>query len=202
VAAGVQIARNRVVATGAAGVRAFAGGRGILSLYRTGQAFDCSRGTGNSHTLIFAPELWPDLARDWYAAYARHFWQDQGWAAGFREYPRDAGKPATFFEIDAGPIIRGFSPAANAFGLAACCSGARGWFGAAGGPPSHAGIYHLPATLPLRGLTTGTLTMPSARRVRRPYRSAILFNNIQRPTSKGLPQKIGTKFRWALVVGC
>jgi hypothetical protein len=87
--------------------------------YRTGQAFECSRGTGNSHTLIFAPELWPDLARDWYAAYEKHFWQDQGWAAGFREYPRDAGKPETFFEIDAGPIICGFSPAANAFGLAA-----------------------------------------------------------------------------------
>ncbi|MFZ4397316.1 MAG: DUF6688 family protein [Kiritimatiellia bacterium] len=87
--------------------------------YRTGQVFECSRGTGNSHTLIFAPELWPDLARDWYTAYEKQFWQDKGWATGFREYPRDAGKPETFFEIDAGPIIRGFSPAANAFGLAA-----------------------------------------------------------------------------------
>lgn len=87
--------------------------------YRTGAAFDCSRGTGNSHTLIFAPELWPDLARDWYAAYEKHFWQDRGWAAGFREYPLDAGKPETFFEVDAGPVICGFSPAANAFGLAA-----------------------------------------------------------------------------------
>lgn len=87
--------------------------------WRDGRGFDCSRGTGNSHTLLFAPELWPDLARDWYAAYDRAFWQDRGWAAGFREYPRDAGKPETFFEIDAGPVIAGFSPAANAFGLAA-----------------------------------------------------------------------------------
>jgi hypothetical protein len=87
--------------------------------WRTGEAFDCSRGVGNSHTLIFAPELWPDLAAGWYAAYARHFWQERWWAAGFREYPRDAGKPENFFEIDAGPVIAGFSPAANAFGLAA-----------------------------------------------------------------------------------
>ena len=86
---------------------------------RTGAAYDSSRGTGNSHTLIFAPELWPDLAHTWYAAYEKHFWQDPGWAAGFREYPRVAGKPETFFEIDAGPVIRGFGPAANAFGLAA-----------------------------------------------------------------------------------
>ena len=87
--------------------------------FRTGAAYACSRGTGNSHTLNFAPELWPDLARTWYAAYDKYFWQDNGWVAGFREYPRAEKQPETFFEIDAGPVVCGLSAAANAFGLAA-----------------------------------------------------------------------------------
>ena len=86
----------------------------------TGAPLDCSRGTGNSHTLIFSPELWPDLAQTWYAAYEKYFWQDNGWVAGFREYPRAEWRhPEAFFDVDAGPVICGLSPAANAFGLAA-----------------------------------------------------------------------------------
>jgi len=91
----------------------------------TGRLFGPSRGVGNSYTLIFAPELWPDRALDWYERYEKHFWQTRWWAAGFREYPGDiedefAGymSSRTFYDVDAGPIIAGFSPAANAFGLA------------------------------------------------------------------------------------
>jgi hypothetical protein len=94
--------------------------------YKTGEHMGPSRGIGNSYVLIFAPELWPDIAKEWYAAYEKDFWQRRWWAAGFREYPREvepefAGyvEMNKYFEVDAGPIIGGFSPAANAFGLAA-----------------------------------------------------------------------------------
>ncbi len=85
-----------------------------------------SRGTGNSYVLIFAPELWPGTASGWYERYEQHFWQKTWWAEGWREYPRTIdpefdpymdGRLA--YDVDAGPIIAGFSPAANAFGFAA-----------------------------------------------------------------------------------
>ncbi|MFO7870174.1 MAG: hypothetical protein R6V03_01935 [Kiritimatiellia bacterium] len=92
----------------------------------TGRILGPSRGVGNSYTLIFAPELWPERAREWYARYEEHFWQDTWWASGFREYPRDMEPEFAdyigvrlYYDVDAGPIIGGFSPAANAFGLAA-----------------------------------------------------------------------------------
>jgi len=93
---------------------------------RTGRLYGPSRGVGNSYVCIFAPELWPERARDWYKRYEQHFWQDKGWAAGFREYPRELEpefahymRGRLFYDVDAGPIIAGFSPAANAFGVAA-----------------------------------------------------------------------------------
>ena len=91
----------------------------------TGRLFGPSRGVGNSYILIFAPELWPARALEWYKRYEEHFWQTKWWAAGFREYPKEleaefahymSGR--TLYDVDAGPIIAGFSPAANAFGLA------------------------------------------------------------------------------------
>jgi hypothetical protein len=78
-----------------------------------------SRGVGNSWISIFAPDLWPAQSKEWYAKYENSFWQDQGWAAGFREFAKDDRVPDWFFEIDAGPILDGFGTAANAFGLAA-----------------------------------------------------------------------------------
>lgn len=78
-----------------------------------------SRGIGNSYVLIFAPELWPDVAREWYELYERYFWQDFWWASGWREFPGDLPNFEWGFDVDAGPIIAGFSPAANAFGVAA-----------------------------------------------------------------------------------
>jgi len=113
-------------------VRAFEGKmldrRGLIPYLvhaETGQHFDTSRGVGNSYILIFAPELWPARAREWYRRYEAHFWQKKWWAAGFREYPRELEPEVdgctnthTWYDVDAGPIIAGFSPAANAFGLA------------------------------------------------------------------------------------
>lgn len=78
-----------------------------------------ARGTGNSWVGVFAPRLWPATARRWHDAYTAQFWQERWLAAGFREYPRDMPEYDWGFDIDSGPLIAGFSPAANAFGVAA-----------------------------------------------------------------------------------
>lgn len=99
-----------------------------LPLYPTttpGKSEGPSRGIGNSYVLIFAPELWPEIARQWYALYEKHFWQDLWWASGWREFPKDMPHLDWGFDVDAGPIIGGFSPAANAYGLAAARANGR-----------------------------------------------------------------------------
>ncbi|MEZ4223336.1 MAG: hypothetical protein R3B13_20490 [Polyangiaceae bacterium] len=77
-----------------------------------------ARGIGMSWSLIFAPDLWPERSREWYATYEHHFWQDRTWAAGWREFRRGTW-PEWTFEVDAGPVADGFGTAANAFGIAA-----------------------------------------------------------------------------------
>ena len=78
-----------------------------------------ARGVGNSWILVFAPELWPDRAREWYSRYESSFWEERGWASGFREWARDEGEPEWGFEIDAGFVFDGLGTAASAFGIAA-----------------------------------------------------------------------------------
>jgi hypothetical protein len=87
---------------------------------KTGQAKDSARGAGMSFMLIWARELWPQTAREWYAEYEEHFWQRGRWFAGFREYPKgiDAGR-FVFDDVDAGPVIDGYGVAACAFGIGA-----------------------------------------------------------------------------------
>ncbi len=107
-------------------VRAFEGsrtdGRGLV-FYRwslaDGRPEQPSRGIGNSWTLPFALDLWPDRARAWYAAYEDAFWQDRGWASGFREFARGTPGSEWLFEVDAGPVLDGFGTSASAFGIAA-----------------------------------------------------------------------------------
>ncbi len=84
-----------------------------------------SRGIGNSYFLIFAQDLYPERTRAWYSDYEEHFWQEKWWAAGFREFPRGLPDQEWGFDVDAGPIIAGFSPAANAFGYAAAVANGR-----------------------------------------------------------------------------
>ncbi len=87
---------------------------------RTGRAKDSARGVGLSFMLIWAPELWPDVARDWYAKYERQFWQQGQWLAGFREYPKDIDVGwLAFDDVDAGPVVGGYGAAACAFGVGA-----------------------------------------------------------------------------------
>jgi hypothetical protein len=85
---------------------------------RTGRARDSARGVGLSFMLIWAPELWPDTARHWYAKYEQHFWQQGRWLAGFREYPKDVDIGwLVFNDVDAGPVVGGYGAAACAFGI-------------------------------------------------------------------------------------
>lgn len=77
------------------------------------------RGIGNSWVGLFAPELWPEDAERWYATHEAEFWQDQGWAIGFREWPKGSMHPEWGFEIDAGPVLDGFGTSASAFGVGA-----------------------------------------------------------------------------------
>lgn len=91
---------------------------------KTGKSLSTARGVGLSFMLIWASELWPDTANDWYNKYDKYFWQKNNWFAGFREFPR--GNRQNYFsnqlffsEIDAGPVIAGFGVAASAFGIGA-----------------------------------------------------------------------------------
>ena len=106
--------------------RAFEGARldkhGLIPWFvdpQTGEQAEASRGIVNAHVLVFARELYTDLADAWYRVYEEQFWQERWWAAGFREYYRDRPNGEWTFDVDAGPILGGFSPSANAFGIAA-----------------------------------------------------------------------------------
>ncbi len=87
---------------------------------KTGRAKDSARGVGMSFMLIWALELWPQTARDWYAKYEEHFWQQGRWFAGFREYPKgiDVGL-FQFNDVDTGPVIDGYGFGACFFGIGA-----------------------------------------------------------------------------------
>jgi hypothetical protein len=83
----------------------------------SGIALGDARGVGLSMMLIWAHELWPDVATQWYDRYIEHYWQERWGLAGFREFPRETTAMDWTAEVDAGPIIAGFGTAANGFGL-------------------------------------------------------------------------------------
>jgi hypothetical protein len=85
----------------------------------TGEPLGPSRGCGNSYVSLFAPEIWPEQARDWYERYTRFFWQEVWTAVGFREFPRDMNGYDWLFDVDAGPVLKGYGFAACAFGVGA-----------------------------------------------------------------------------------
>lgn len=87
---------------------------------KTGLAEDSARGVGLSFMLIWAPQLWPQTAQDWYAKYERLFWQQGLFFAGFREFPHDIDVGwINISDVDAGPIVGGYGVAASAFGVGA-----------------------------------------------------------------------------------
>ncbi|MCC6402767.1 MAG: hypothetical protein IT207_02030, partial [Fimbriimonadaceae bacterium] len=63
---------------------------------------------------LFWP-LEPELSRQFYASYVRHFWQFRRGLAGFREWPKEVEGGA---DVDSGPVLWGFGLAANGFALA------------------------------------------------------------------------------------
>ena len=109
-------------------VRAFEGTRldpetrlpAYLADSKTGWGLGSARGVGLSFMLVWAPELWPETAEQWYARYETHFWQEGRLLAGFREFPRDHVTPNwQLFDVDAGPVLAGYGTAASAFGIGA-----------------------------------------------------------------------------------
>ena len=90
-----------------------------------GRGHETSRGIGNSYVLIYAPELYPEVARNWYDAYVRNFWQERIGAAGFREFPKGMPGQDWLTDPDSGPVMWGFSPSGNAYGVAAARANGR-----------------------------------------------------------------------------
>ena len=78
------------------------------------------RGCGNSGILMFAAELDPEIAGEWYRHHAADFWKDNGWLVGFTELPREA--KGTLMDVDSGPVVFGFGSVASAFGIGAANS--------------------------------------------------------------------------------
>ena len=85
----------------------------------TGKPDSPSRGIGMSYVLIYAPELYPEQSRRWYETYVQHFWQENWLASGFREYPKEMPRTDWLMDPDSGPVMFGFSPSGNAYGVAA-----------------------------------------------------------------------------------
>jgi hypothetical protein len=108
---------------------------------KTGRPLTEARGCANAYMCLTAPEVWPALAREWFAQFDSSFWQERYTIAGFREFPtnKPAGivragggktadgkrQPATgtrsewLMDVDAGPVLAGFGVSASAFGLGA-----------------------------------------------------------------------------------
>lgn len=78
------------------------------------------RGCGNSGILMFAAELDPIIAQDWYTAHEEGFWKDNGWLAGFTEQQR--GEQGKLMDVDSGPVLFEYGSVASAFGIGAANS--------------------------------------------------------------------------------
>jgi hypothetical protein len=87
---------------------------------KTGQGYGSARGVGASFMLIWAPEIWPETARQWFSRYENLFWREGALLVGFREYPK--GHPNSdkwLADVDAGPVMAGYGTGASAFGIGA-----------------------------------------------------------------------------------
>ncbi|WP_444996114.1 hypothetical protein [Aliikangiella sp. IMCC44359] len=165
-------------------IRAFEGDRlddsthlpAYVANSKNGQGFGFARGVGISYMLIWAPELWPNTANDWYKNYEKHFWYRNKLLSGFREFPKSISYYDWSFEIDAGPIVDGLGVAASAFGIGA--ARANGHFEHAYPLMSEAIVLSWP-------LLDGTLLIPRglSNLSDAPYlgESALLFNMTRLP---------------------
>ena len=84
-----------------------------------------SRGCSSQWMAIWAPELWPEQAKEWYENFEKHFWQKRWTAVGFREFPKDSNTKEWYMDVDSGPVICGYGAAASAFGIGAARANGR-----------------------------------------------------------------------------
>jgi hypothetical protein len=105
-------------------IRAFQGDqldrRGLVVYFAdssSGQPESPTRGCDNSYVSLFAPDLWPEQAHQWYDLYSKYFWQERWTCAGFREFPNDLPGNDWYCDVDSGPVWGGFGCAACAFGV-------------------------------------------------------------------------------------
>jgi hypothetical protein len=171
---------------------------------KTGRAKDSARGVGTSFMLIWARELWPQTAREWYTKYEEHFWQRGRWFAGFREYPKgiDIGR-FVFNDVDAGPVIDGYGVAACAFGIGAARVMAR---------PDHLYPLATQAVVACWPLPDGTMLVPRILSIHSgaPYlgEAAMLFAVTRRPIEEAklidrgeLPRSVYAGVLFGLALG-
>jgi len=91
---------------------------------RTG-VISIARGCSSQWMTIWAPELWPERASEWYESFEKHFWQRRWTAAGFREFPKGTGNSEWYMDVDSGPVGGGYGAAASAFGIGAARANGR-----------------------------------------------------------------------------
>ncbi len=159
---------------------------------KTGQGWGSARGVGISFMLIWAPELWPEIAQQWYVRYEKQFWQEGPMWVGIREFPANyPNSDDWLMDVDAGPVLAGYGTAASAFGIGA--ARANGHFEQA--YPLSAQALAVAWPLP-----NGTLLWPRllSNLSDAPYvgEAALLFSLTRKPAVKGL----GTNGRLPLSV--
>ncbi|MGC4000537.1 MAG: hypothetical protein QM767_25055 [Anaeromyxobacter sp.] len=84
-----------------------------------------ARGSTSGSASIYAPALYPELARGWYEGNRQHLWQQRWGAVAFREFYRETPDREWYWDVDAGPVLGGHGFAASAFGLAAARANGR-----------------------------------------------------------------------------
>ncbi len=137
-----------------------------------------ARGCSNSYVCLFAPEVWPTQAKEWYESYEEHFWQHRVTADGFREFAKDVEEKDWYMDVDSGPSIAGHGFAASAFGVGAA---------RANGRLDHAYPLTLEMLAASWPLPNGRLLLPRvlSNAVDAPYLGevAILFNLTRKPVT-------------------
>ena len=152
-----------------------------IAYSRSGIASGPARGVGISYILIWAPELWPEVAEQWYAKYEDHFWQEGWFIIGIREFSSQSSWPEWLVDVDAGPVVSGYGTAASAFGIGAA---------RANGRIDHAFPLSAEALVASWPLPDGTLLVPRmlSNLSDAPYvgEAALLFNFTRMPLSDGV----------------
>ena len=95
-----------------------------LALRDNGGPIGPARGCANAYMGFTAPHLWPEAAKTWYDAVETHYWRERHGIVGFLEFPEDERKD-WYMDVDAGPVIDGFSTSGSAFGVGAARANGR-----------------------------------------------------------------------------